>query len=477
MKPLDELHRFANADEERLTLAGFDQIQRRRTSRATGLVAASTVVLVVAVVGAWVGAGLHRVPSPDALTTAPPASATPNTSATPVAAVAVPLFRGLGRLAFSTSTVGLQVLDGASGRLQPIDAPAVAQWSRDGSWLAYVRSGGGPASELWLSRADGTGRQQVRGLPGYTNVFVVWSPVDNVLAIVPQGGAARGLWLVRPDQPASLLASGDGAAWDAAWSPDGQTLAYSVTLPFSNPIGRSDALLTIAASGGSPSERLVAENAGLLGIEWWPDGRGLLYYRDPQHSGSLLMDGVPLESLALDGSHANGAFPDRKLAISGQWIDDHRFVAVTGRGRWPTANKNLAICDIQTLTCSAVGQAVGSVALEPALSRDRTRIAFVRAPDRGDAVGFGSGTEAEQWLASRALWILDLRSGQAREVQAARHGVLVPAWSADGNMLLFARDGAAWLYDLRSERAAQLIAPLDPATPFGGPGWTFSWQR
>jgi Tol biopolymer transport system component len=478
VKPLDELHRYANADDERLRLAGFDQIERRRLSSHTpGLVAASVVVLVVALIGAGIGLGFRRGPTPEAAATAPVASATPIAFATPVLAVAAPLFHGLGRLAFAASTIGLEVLDGASGRVQPIDDSAVSQWSHDGSWLAYVRSSGGPASELWLSRADGSGRQRVGGLPASTTVLFVWSPTQDVLAVVPAGGAARGLWLVRPDQAASLLVAGDAAVWSAAWSPDGQSLAYSVTLPFTNPIGRSDALFTISASGGSPTQRLVADNAGVLGINWWPNGRGLLYYRDGQHSASLLVDGVPLESLALDGSRPSGAFPDLKLIISGQWIDDQRFVAVTGGGRWPTSNKNLAICDIQALICTVVAQAAGSVALEPALSRDRDRIAFVRAPDRGQVVGFATDAEAQQWIASRALWILDLGSGQAREVQAAGRGVLEPAWSGDGNTLLFTRDRAGWLYDLKAGTAAQLIAPLDPATPFGGPGWNFAWQR
>ena len=90
----------------------------------------------------------------------------PNASASPAAAVAAPLFRGLGLLAFSTSTLGLQVLDAANGRggLQPIDTPATSQWSYDGSWLAYVRGGGGPCVGA-VARSRGRHRKAAGAWP------------------------------------------------------------------------------------------------------------------------------------------------------------------------------------------------------------------------------------------------------------------------------------------------------------------------
>jgi Tol biopolymer transport system component len=476
MTPLEKLHRYAIADEQRLGLEGFEHLKRRRgASRFPRVLAATVALVLIAIVGAQVGLGLRRAATPDGASAPVGTSGSPSTS--PAATVAAPLFRGLGKLAFATSGLGLQVLDGGGGGVTRIDAAALAWWSFDGGWLAYVRGGVvSPASELWLSRADGSGKQKVGGLPEYTNVVVGWSPTDNVLAVIPQGGTSSGLWLVRPDAATAPLVAADTMVLDVAWSPDGKTLAYSRTLPATDPSARSDALLTISVSGGAPSQRLVARDAGLLGITWWPDGRGLLYYRDPQHSSSLLVDGVPLESLAFAGSRPSGAFPDRKLTTSGQWVDDHRFVALTGAGRWPTANKNLAICDIETLRCTVVGQAAGSVALEPALSPDRGRIAFVRAADRGNATGFSSDADAQQWLASRTLWMLDLGSGQTHELIGAGRGVLMPAWSADGRQLLLTRDRAAWLYDLSAARAAQVIAPLDPPMPFGSPGWMFAWK-
>jgi hypothetical protein len=79
MNPLDELHRYATADDERLRLAGFEQIRRRGPwSRVPRLLGANALALVVVLVSAGVGLGLRRVQTPDAVATVPPASAVPS---------------------------------------------------------------------------------------------------------------------------------------------------------------------------------------------------------------------------------------------------------------------------------------------------------------------------------------------------------------------------------------------------------------
>jgi Tol biopolymer transport system component len=220
----------------------------------------------------------------------------------------------------------------------------------------------------------------------------------------------------------------------------------------------------------------MVDNAGILGIAWAPDGLTLLYYEDPQHSGSLLMDGVPLKTLALSPSGQSGAFPDKKIDIFDEWIDAHRFVAVIGGGRFPTANKTLAICDIEALTCAPIASQPGTVSLQPALSPDRSRVAFIRATENS-SVGFSSEAAAAAWMQTRTLWIVDLRTAVAQPQAAAGKGIFVPTWSRDGQRLLLTRDQAAWMYDLATQSMTKLIEPLDAATPFGGSGWSFAWQR
>jgi len=219
----------------------------------------------------------------------------------------------------------------------------------------------------------------------------------------------------------------------------------------------------------------VADNAGILGIAWAPDGLSLLYYDDPQHSGSALMDGVPLRTLALGPSRRSGVFPNKKIDVFDEWIDAHRFIAVVGESRFPTTNKTLAICDIDVLSCAPIASQPGTVSLQPALSPDRTRVVFVRA-DENLAGGFSSEAAAAAWMQTRTLWIVDLGTGAAQRQDAAGKGVFIPAWSRDGQRLLLTHDQAAWLYDLGTRSSTKFIEPLDVATPFGGPGWFFAWK-
>lgn len=473
MKPFEELHRYAGRDDDRLDLAGFDQVLARSKTRRVpewlGPFTLAAVLVIVAILVVAPAADMaRRAAAPDEAVARP-------TEATASIFVDLDAFRGQGRIAFSVGDE-LHVADGSARTTRLVGTGGAALWSHDGEWLAYTQ-GAGTDTQLWLSRVDGSDKQRVSGSTPLTGVVFKWSPTAAVLAFAPQGAElSKGLWRVRPGESALLAAAPEATVWSFGWSPDGRQIAYSLTLPFADPAGRSDALFTVDGEGGQAEQRLVAERAGVAGIAWWPDGTGLVYHRVPQHSASLAADGVPLEALAL-GSREPRVFPEARVEFSDQWIDDRRFIAITGAGRWPTTNKQLAICDIDTLTCREVARAEGAVSLEAALSPDRTRVAFVRAVDRGRAVGFADDSDAEQWMQTRTLTIVDLRSGDLDELRDAGTAVVGPQWSRDGQQILLTSARAAWLYDLRRHAAVKLIGPLDVASPFGGSGWSFDWHR
>jgi len=370
-------------------------------------------------------------------------------------------FAGQGRLAFISQGL-LYDLDGKTGQLKQLTESGQAaspSWSPDGQWLAYVRvtdaqSGWGP---LWLVRSDGTRAHQVQGLPGPVGEFR-WSPTADVLAV----GQQKGIWLVstrgKPEQLAVTV------NWPGfLWSPDGKFLACSVTLPWSDPVQRSDALYTVAADGGRPVQRLTAPRAGIQLAAWWPDGQGLLYWLDPEHSASLQADGLGLWSLRLGESTpkflATGLTHPNWLSFSLRG----RLLMVKGGLRIVWANKQLETIDVATGTGEKLPNLTGNVAIDPSFSADGGRIAFVAAKDLGsDAWGFNSDSQLAAWVATRTLWVENADGSNAHPLVSAGTGVYQPAWSRDGKSILYVRDNALWVVSVAGgspQRIVGLSAP------------------
>jgi len=383
-------------------------------------------------------------------------------------------FKGQGRLAFVCQGL-LYVLDGGTGEigelthgsvdmanslgslhLGPGRAASQPSWSPDGHWLAFrYTNGSQPAAEsLWIM--DNAGH--VIGMTTGSFGQFSWSPAGNTLAVAKDDG----LWLVTPNGtltgdmrrlvPASASA-GINAAQAAlstsfAWSPDGKTLAYSVTLPFDpkNSEGPSDALYTVAVDGGQPVRRLVTPRDGIIVAGWWPDGRGLLYWLDWDHSGSLKADGLNLYSLQLGNTKpkllANGLTYPEWLSLSPRG----RLLMVTGGDRMIWHNKSLAMIDVASGSMQELRNPAGCVALDPSLSADGHRIAFVAPRDEGkysDSIG-GTGALAA-WVASRTLWIENADGSGAHPLTSAGQGIYQPLWSRDGSHILYVKDNSLWL--------------------------------
>ncbi len=86
--------------------------------------------------------------------------------------------------------------------------------------IAYLGEGG----SVWLTDAEGDERSQIAGAEGFT--AIVWAPDGERLALVeggPSWGAARGVYIVRPDG-SELTKVGDGYA--PVWSSDSKQISY-----------------------------------------------------------------------------------------------------------------------------------------------------------------------------------------------------------------------------------------------------------
>lgn len=290
------------------------------------------------------------------------------------------------------------------------------------------------------------------------------------LAVLLSAGTspAPGLWLVSPLGSLRRVAI---AAASIAWAPDGMALAYSLTLPFHNPLTRSDALDTVSARGGAPTRRFVARDDGIQVAGWWPTGRGVMFWRDPLHAASIAADGLDLYTLPFGGTprrlgHTLTA-PDA-LAWSPSGRD---LLLVTGGGREAWHDKVLTLCAAPTGGCHSLWRHAREVALDPAWAPQGRRIAFVAARDLGPVAGFGTARTLMSWVQTRTLWVTDMR-GRAAQVHAAGRGVYAPEWSHDGRELLYVRGSALWLIQPHAGLPVK-IADLSLSSPSMSAGYGY----
>lgn len=369
-------------------------------------------------------------------------------------------FKDQGNLAFIWQGL-LYVLDGGSGEVKQLTQSGQAlrpRWSPDGQWLAFVKVADPQAKSgsLWLVRRDGSQARQVAGISWSGVPDFSWSPAADVLAV----GGKDGIWLVPVEgEPRRLVATAVTSSF--AWSPYGRFLSYNDALPYdsNDPQSRSDALYTVAVTGGAPVKQIEVQQGGIIVAGWWPDGRGVLYRQVPLHSASLAADCVDLLSLPL-----GTAEPTRLASGLKHWLslaETNKMVMVAGSGRIVWHNKQLAVGDPAAGSVEKLDNPAGLVALDPALSRDGQRIAFVAARDLGGQVwGFSKPEDLTAWVNSRMLWVENSDGSGARVLAAAGTGVYQPAWSRDDRHILYVRDNALWIVGADGYAPQKVVGPF-----------------
>lgn len=372
-----------------------------------------------------------------------------------------------------------------TGTLRRIATPGVTPldpaFSPDGRWLAFAGSSTNPSVQtyaVWLARGDGSGAHVVVAQGG----LIGWNPVSDVLAVE----AGNDIRLIEPAGTARTLASAAGF-WGAVWSPDGRSLAVatrdwpSATTLASYPVtgGKPVVWLRLNARSGvlNGMNEVIIDPAGWWpewGIGFWVFGDGMVHDNDqtpldvipapgasPRLLGYTLSDGYAPQAAAA---------PDGRLAI----VSNPDLNSI-GRIAWQ--DKRVEVCSPASGRCTAVPSPRSAVTLDPAWSPDGSRLAYVQAPYRASP-GFPQAVTVA-WYGAHQLWLYDPATGSVRELDAS--GASVPAWSADGQSLLYVAGDAIWLLAPLNGRPARIAGPLYPPGQwpvyYGQVNWVsqFAW--
>ena len=419
----------------------------------------------------------------------------PSSSAAPVADAGV--WRGHGELAYVHGRE-LHVRDSRSGRDRVIvtaGIPTAPQWSPDGTVLTYLvatATDGEPSSvlgpgegQLWAwSPATGRARQ----VTSYPVSQPAWSS-RGALGWVRCSSDGRACQLLswRPRQKVNRIAAVGAVPASFTWSPDGHSVAYAGVRGTAE-LTRTSRLVTADADGKHPRLRYQASGSGLVTSHWWPSGRGVLFWLDPQFSSSLAADGMDLMSLPLTNSR-----PPRRLTSTLGYRSEvstapgtETVTAISADGRAAWTREHLTVCTLIDNRCTtdAANPSKSGNDTDPCVVPGSTQVLFVSGRDQGDSFGLDpAGYRA--WYGTRQLWTASLTSGNRQSLPQAGRDVAAPQVSRDGHSVLYVREDALWLLNLdiptaQPIRVSQtLYAGAVPPNYYGTTTWTdtFAWTR
>jgi Tol biopolymer transport system component len=400
------------------------------------------------------------------------------------------------------------------------------QWSPDGMRIAFNVSASRKSADLDVMSRDGSGRLRVAmGIsPSYPTPS--WSPDGRSLAFrrLSRTGRQSAIYVVASTGGSERLVASARAQRDArtpVWSPDSRNLAFStlngiVVASIDGSVQRvtqlggqsflswapgrrilfsdKDAIRSIDAEGRTPSTLTRVLND--VSPVWSRRGRRIAFVRGPEREGAEWI-GAEVWVIGADGSGARrigvgfapswspdglrlvySARENGRTTVVVQTVGDSawRVVAYGVAPRWSPTGSSIAFLggenrnEVRIVRPDGTGEHVllggygTDVAREkyefhPVWSPDGSALAVAATLQDSDGYGYGDYVRVAELAAPARTWT----TGKASD-----RGL---AWSPDGDRLVGASDGVAWVARADGKDAPHVVAHGQDSIAFRDATW------
>jgi Tol biopolymer transport system component len=247
--------------------------------------------------------------------------------------------------------------------------------------------------------------------------------------------------------------AGPGAPTDSLW------LATGVCRPAA-PVecGTPRGLTRIPYTPGTDAYPLLVTGFGF-------DNSQVLFWTDYVGSSSIMMDGLPLSAVSIDGGTATTI---ATTIVRDSWVqpspDGSKLLVVRSTGRMVTDPREVDVCTAPD-ACHALASGRDVQTLDPSWSADGRRIAFVRETNASFTPPLvNNSVDWTTKYRNRSLWIANADGSDVHEITAAGSGIADPQFAPDGKSIVFVRDARVWQLDLATGQATALTGSLRPTT-------------
>ncbi|HXG71163.1 MAG TPA: protein kinase [Gemmatimonadaceae bacterium] len=346
----------------------------------------------------------------------------------------------------------------------------------DGRRLAFVGTGGGGVTSLWVRALDSTVAQELPGTAGAA--FPFWSPDSRFIGFFAGNKLKR---IEASGGPPQALADVTGDARGGAWGADGVIL---FTPSYTSP------LFKVRAAGG------VAEPATQFDLSrkqishrwpsFLPDGRGFLYFARSTQTDA---EGIYVGSLdtkestfLFNTSHMAAYAPAVAGSATGHmlFMRDKTLVAQPfDPGRLKLSGEPVVVADgvlnfpgeggptaYAAFSASATGHLsylLGNVSVSQLVWFDRAGQPTGPVPVTGNYSELWPSPDgkkialARQESESNDIWVLDVARGTTTRFTFDPAADVCPLWSPDGSRIIFSssRGGKQQLYQKVSSGAGR----------------------